>query len=136
MGKKKRPRKLRRKLQKLRNKPNHESSHDLHHLCWPRKKWNNGFAREIRNHWYFKVMIPKNTLHYGIHTLMVGIPMPDSDKAKKAYHRLSFLEAQDKLNPNDSVEKRLRLLASFFPDTATGRAFIEQLNIVQNYSPQ
>lgn len=108
---------------------------DLHHLCWIKKKWNKGYYNTLRNHWYFKVMIPKMTLHREIHALIPGIPLPDAMLAKQAVARLRLLEAEGRLHRSDSVEQRLRLLASFFPDTPTGKAFEKQLSIVRNFNP-
>lgn len=135
MSKKRRPRKLRRRAQKLKTKPQHESSTDLHHLCWPRKKWKNGFASEIRNHWYFKISIPKNTLHCGIHAIMQGIPVPDGTIAKQAYLHVMVLEHNGFLSSSDPFETRLRLLIALFHGTKTGSAFKKQLEIVQNFKP-
>ena len=141
--KRRRPRKLRKKraeqqvkAQARKQKPVHtDKVKDLHHLCWPRKKWHNGYAGVIRNHWYFKVYIYKNTLHKEIHGVMQGIPVPDVAVAKQAVMRLRTLEHEGRLHQSDSVETRLRLLASLFPKTATGLAFNRQLSVVQHYKP-
>lgn len=76
-----------------------------------------------------------NTLHHAIHAAMDGIPVPDGKVAKQAAYRLNELEELGALDPNDSLEDRLNLLCSLFPDSPTGTAFTEQLSLVKHLSP-
>lgn len=108
---------------------------DKHHLCWPRKKWNTGYARAIRNHWYFIVEIPKKTLHPAIHNQMTHIPVPRGLAAKSAYEQVVMLEQYQAIHKDDPIEKRLTLLIALFDciEQPTADAFRKQLEIITNF---
>lgn len=108
---------------------------NTHHLCWPRKCWNTGYAHAIRQHWYFSVEIPANTLHKYIHEQMECIPVPDGMTARGAYEQVVLLEKQGALHPEASVETRLSLLIALFDCAAqpTADGFKKQLRIVRRF---
>lgn len=108
---------------------------DKHHLCFPRKDWNKGYAHAIRGHWYFVVEIPKDTLHPEIHHTVPSVPVPRGSSAKDAYEQVVMLESYGVLHKTDPIEKRLRLLVALFDcaDQPTADAFKEQLKVITNF---
>lgn len=108
---------------------------DVHHLCWPKKKWCRGYLKALRDHWYLKVTIPKQTLHAKIHHLIKGIPLPSGWAAKEAYKQIVNLEHYSAIHNYDTVEKRLELLISLFSccSQPTADALTEELNIVRKF---
>lgn len=120
----------------VRMKKEDRSTLNTHHLCWPRKKWDRGYAKLIRSHWYFNVQIPANTLHASIHKKMWGIPTPDGTAAKDAYEQIRMLEESNALHRDDSVELRLNLLIALFECIAqpTADAFKEQKCLINKFN--
>ena len=112
------------------------STLNTHHLCWPRKKWDRGYAKLIRSHWYFNVQIPADTLHAKIHKKMWGIPTPNGVAAKAAYEQVKMLEKNNALHRDDSVELRLSLLIALFEYVAqpTADALKDQMCLVHRFS--
>lgn len=108
---------------------------NTHHLCWPRKAWNSGYAHALRQHWYFCVEIPANTLHRQIHEEIHGIPVPDGRAAKVAYEQVELLEKRGALHPEASIETRLSLLIAIFDcfEQPTADGFKHQLRIVRRF---
>lgn len=123
------------KRSKQKRKQRDRGVENTHHLCWPRKNWNGGYAHAIRQHWYFCVEIPAQTLHRVIHEEMSGIPVPDGAVARGAYEQVVLLEKQGALHPEASVETRLSLLIALFDCAAqpTADGFKEQLRIVRRF---
>lgn len=110
-----------------------EVKKDTHHLCFTRHNWNKGYAKAIRNYWYFIVLIPKDTLHANIHHTIKNIPVPKDCSARAAYDTIRILERQGILGLKDSVEDRLQLLIKLFSETepATADAFMVQMAIIR-----
>lgn len=113
-----------------------KSTFNTHHLCWPRKKWNKGYAKLIRSHWYFNVQIPADTLHAEIHWEIGEIPVPSAAAAKAAYEQIKALEKNGALHENDSIELRLSLLMALFECIAkpTANALRDQLYLIRRSS--
>ena len=111
------------------------SSSDRHHLCWTKSQWERGIFQAFRLHPYCIVVIPRDTLHRYIHSKMNRVPVPRYDSVRLALARLEYLERIEAIRCDDSIEKRLEVLASLFdysdPDTAN--AFRKQLKIVRGY---
>lgn len=109
---------------------------DRHHLLWCRRDWRIGYAHALREHWYFRMAIPKNTLHARIHESIACIPVPSGTSAKEAFRQLTFLETYGAIHKSDSIEKRLKLLIALFDcqEPATADALKQQLRIVQEYN--
>ena len=109
---------------------------DLHHLCYPRKKWSRGYAHALRNYWYLRVEIPKDTLHAAIHHALAEVPIPRGLAAKEALEHLALLNSFGVLHKNDPIEKRLKLLIALFDciAPATANAFRKQLKIVTKFN--
>ena len=81
------------------------------------------------------VLIPRQSLHSSIHHQLKSIPCPSGLGAKLAYDELRLLEKRGALSLDDSIEKRLKLLVALFEciEQPTAKAFLRQLEIVQNY---
>lgn len=116
------------------------NTRDRHHLCYQRNKWARGSLRLLRDYWYCKVSIPRDTLHKKLHLEMPDVPVPSDSSAKSALKQLEMLEQYSAITEFDSIEKRLDLLASLFDcsDQKTADAFRKQLEIVREFrkSPQ
>lgn len=98
-----------------------QDGYDTHHLCWPRKRWNKGWARLLRYHWYMRVEIPKNTLHRKIHNKISSIPLPDEKETQRAISHLDILRGTGAISDDDDIEKRLAIRA---PTLSGGAPFI------------
>ena len=109
---------------------------DLHHLCYPRKKWSRGYAHGLRSYWYLRVEIPKDTLHADIHNALAEVPIPRGLYAKEALEHLELLNSFGVLHKNDPIEKRLKLLIALFDyiAPATADAFRKQLEIATKFN--
>ena len=109
---------------------------DKHHLCYQRNKWARGSLRLLRDYWYCRVSIPRDTLHKKLHIEMPDIPVPSDSSAKSALKQLEMLEQYSVISEFDSIERRLDLLASLFDcsDQATADAFRKQLEIVREFN--
>lgn len=84
---------------------------DNHHLLWQKNKWNKGYGRLLRNHPYFKRLIPADTLHRQIHSRIADIPMPSGVACKHAYETVCALIEEGELSIEyDTIEKRLDVL--------------------------
>ena len=131
--KKKRPRKRKKQVRAT-------STRDRHHLCFQKNKWARGSLRALRDYWYCKVSIPRDTLHREIHLKVTTVPTPKESSAKSALEQLETLETFSAITEYDSIERRLELLASLFDcsDQETADAFREQLEVVREFkkSPQ
>ena len=109
---------------------------DKHHLLWCRRDWRTGYAHALREHWYLRMVIPKNTLHARIHESIANIPVPTGVSAREAYTQLMNLETYGAIHKNDPIEKRLKLLIALFDcqEPETAYALKQQLRIVQEYN--
>ena len=131
MAKKKQRSKRRRKKQ-----PRPASNlRDRHHLCYQRNKWARGNLRLLRDYWYCRVSIPRDTLHKKLHLGVPDIPTPRDSSAKSALKQLEMLEQYSAISEYDSIERRLELLATLFDcsDQPTADAFRRQLDIVREF---
>lgn len=108
---------------------------DTHHLCYQQNKWQHGNLRCLRDYWYCKILIPRDTLHRFIHLKLNDIPAPKDLSAKNALEQLEELEKYSVISEYDSVERRLGILASLFDccDQDTADGFREQLKIICEY---
>lgn len=128
------------KKKKSRRKKNPRSGsiylRDTHHLCYQKNKWTRGYLRELRDYWYCRILIPRNTLHRQIHLEVPDVPAPSPISAKSALEQLGYLEEYGSITEFDSIERRLELLASLFDcsDQPTADAFRAQLEIVRRFN--
>lgn len=123
------------KRRKRKRKQKNKGVENTHHLCWPRRRWDSGYAHAIRQHWFFRIEIPAQTLHRTIHVEMSGIPVPDGAVAREAYEQVVLLEERGALSPEASIETRLSLLIALFDYAAqpTADGFKEQLEVVRRF---
>lgn len=129
--------KKKRRIKKHKKKqPRPTSSvRDRHHLCYQRKKWTRGSLRLLRDYWYCKVSIPRDTLHKKLHLEVSDVPVPSESSAKSALKQLEMLEEYNAISEYDSIERRLDILASLFDcsDQETANAFRKQLEVVREF---
>lgn len=127
MAKKKKRSKKRKKRQYI-----NPSIRDTHHLCYQQKCWNQGNLRKLKDFWYCKISIKRDTLHRHIHNNLVGIAPPKDSSAKSALEQLELLEKYCAISDFDSIERRLEILASLFDysDQATADDFRKQSQII------
>lgn len=106
-----------------------------HHLCWQRRYWKKGAIKELREFHYCVVQIPKNTLHKYIHEKMNLIPVPKEENARFALEQLEYLYSINAIRNDDTLDKRLNLLAALFDcvDQPTADAFRKQLSIIHDF---
>lgn len=130
MANKKRRYHKRRKKQNIAN-----NVRDRHHLCYQKRKWQRVNLRRLRDYWYCRIPIPRDTLHKKIHLELPEIPIPQDSSAKDALEQLEILERYSAISEFDSIERRLELLASLFDcsDQPTADAFREQIRIISEY---
>lgn len=115
---------------------NSRKAEDTHHLCWPRKRWNKGWARLLRYHWYMRVEIPKNTLHQDIHNKVSGIPLPEEKEIKRAIKHLDVLAEAGAISEKDTIEKRLAIVIPMFSNRSSGAfvgALSQQFSVVGDF---
>lgn len=91
---------------------------DLHHMLWQRRHWQNGYAHALREHWWFKIMLPQATIHRELHSKIHDIPTPNGKDCKYAYEQLIQMEKttpeiMEKMLPH----KRLLWLIAVLPDS-------------------
>ena len=127
--------KQRRGVARKRRATQVRSALDKHHICYQRRFWSLGSLHELREFWYSKIMIPRDTLHRAIHREVAFVPTPRVSSAASALAQLKMLESYGAIKETDSLEKRLELYIALFdciePETADG--FRKQLEIVRNF---
>lgn len=108
------------------------SPYDHHHLLWTKAKWSSGYLGELRLYWYCIVLIHRETLHRYIHSQMCQIPVVRPSSAKYALQQLRLLDKAGALHEDDSIEKRLEILAALFDcaEQKTADALRKQIKIV------
>lgn len=123
-------------LKKNRYKePTVKNKNDRHHILFIRREWNRGWASQLRLYPYCIVDIPRDTLHRQIHGHLAYIPVPRGNSAQEALKHLRYLQEYGAIGPNDTIEKRLRVLIALFDCTEqpTADALRKQLEIVQEF---
>lgn len=105
--------------------------YDTHHLLWYKRDYSKGWAKRLRDHWYCRVDIPRDTLHKEIHNQVSYVPVPGACAIKDALFHLNLLERFGGIGPNDPIEKRLQVLMALFDccEPATYNALKKQLDI-------
>lgn len=108
------------------------SARDTHHLCFQKNQWQKGNLRLLKDFWYCKIKIKRDTLHRQIHENIKNITPPKDINAKKALEQLELLEKYCAISEFDSIERRLEILASLFDcsDQDTADDFRAQLRII------
>lgn len=128
--------KKKRRYNKRRKTHRTISAYDHHHLLWTKARWSGGALGELRLHWYCIVLIPRETLHRHIHSNICFIPVISQNSARYALNQLRMLEKAGALHEEDSIEKRLNVLAALFDcvEQETADALRKQLQIVHEYN--
>lgn len=108
---------------------------DRHHILWYHSEYDRGWAKRLRDHWYLKVEIPKDTLHRQIHHEVVHIPVPRAISIKAALDQLEMLNKFGGISGEDSLEKRLLVLLAIFEciEPNTYNALKKQYDVVYRF---
>ena len=108
---------------------------DVHHLLWIGRRWSCGHLASLRQYWYCKVSIPRDSLHRFIHENIASIPAPRPQSAKDALDQLRNLERYGAIHSLDPVDRRLEVLIALFDcvEPRTAEALSQQLEIVREY---
>lgn len=122
-------------MSKLKTKQKTASGLDKHHLLFNARRWGTGYLAELRKFHYCVMPIPRNTLHRLIHENVGCIPPPSGRNAKDALNQLRMLERYGAISDDDSLEKRLGLLAALFDccEQPTADAIRRQLEVVRKF---
>lgn len=115
------------------------SLYDTHHLLWRRHDWEveSGASRALREFWYCRILIPRDSLHRIIHEEVFRIPVPNEYLCEDCLEQLKRLEAVNAIHDSDSIIKRLEILICCLDtgDSPTAEALKQQLEVARNYSP-
>lgn len=105
---------------------------DCHHILWYKKEYSKGWAKRLRDHWYCRLEIPRDTLHRQIHHEVAHIPVPRVISIKSALQQLEILERFGGISADDTIDKRLKVLMAIFDccEPATHNALKKQLDVV------
>lgn len=91
-----------------------KKSTDTHHILWYKRDYSKGWAKRLRDFWYCRVDIPRDTLHRQIHYEISHVPVPRVSSIKAAFVQLEMLEKYGAIKPDDSIEKRLLVMLALF----------------------
>ena len=131
--------KAKRRYVKLRKRAERRQStacgKDTHHILYQKKFWHGEALTALRDHWYCKAEIPKNTLHRRIHSLVLTIPVPKAANAQSALEQLRTLERYEVIHESDSLERKLEVLIALFDcsEQPTADALRKQLDIAHKF---
>ena len=108
---------------------------DMHHIFYQRRHYNHGALYELRNYFYCKVIIPKDTVHQAIHEFLGDVPAPSERNTEEAMIHLKILEDYHAIKEEDSIEQRLSILFAIFDcmEQPTADALMKQLEIVRKF---
>lgn len=108
---------------------------DVHHILFIGRKWGYGDLASLRQYWYCRIAIPRDTLHRYIHENLANVPTPRQENAREALRQLRLLERHGAIHDTDIIERRLEILIALFdcvePKTADGLK--KQLEIVREF---
>ena len=127
----------RKKRKRRRNKSwqSNRRAVDCHHIFFMRKMYKGQALHELRDYWYCRVYLPKNTVHKAIHAKIALVPAPKEVNARRALRQLQFLEQHEAISPDDNFEMRIAILSAVFDCTeqATADALREQVTIARDF---
>lgn len=112
------------------------TAQDLHHICYTRRGWSQGYARALREHPFCKVYIPRDTLHRAIHVNLSQIPAPEGNDAKRVFEYLMRLERAGQLDYAADILERLDFLIAHLETSTTVEALKKQRGLVEQYKPR
>lgn len=109
---------------------------DVHHILWQRRHYNCGWSKRLREHPYLRLLVPRETLHRKIHEYVGDIPCPPEADCKLAYMSIEAGLISGRLQPDDSLTKRIIELLEIWKDTDTRTysALERQLEVVVSFS--
>ena len=116
-----------------------DGERDCHHLLFPRHDWSRGAAHLLRNETYYRLFIPKTSLHRHIHQAIPNIPVPSLDDCHDAWERLQFARKHHRVDIlHDSPERRLDFLIHVWSKNypAVADALEHELNLFATYAPE
>jgi hypothetical protein len=108
---------------------------DTHHIFYQKRHWRGEALNMLRDYWYCKAEIPKNTLHRRIHSIIQDVPAPKAINAKSALDQLRTLERYEVIHENDTIERKLEVLIALFDyvEQPTAEALKKQLDVARKY---
>ena len=111
------------------------NTYDSHHIFYTKRNWNVGYNKILRNFYYCRVSIPRDTLHHLIHTKVKSIPAPRGCNSRFVLDNLVLMTRFSTISEADSIEKRLAVLVALFDclEPATTDALQAQLDVVRSY---
>lgn len=129
--------KYRRRIAKKRRKKHQkrQNRNDTHHICYQRRYWCKGGLKELREFWYSRILIPRDTLHRELHHEVWAVHPPREVNARSALAQLNMLEKYGSISHKDSLEKRLMLFIALFDgvEQKTADDFRKQLDVVRSF---
>lgn len=108
---------------------------DTHHIFFQKRKYCGDTLVALRDYWYCRVEIPKNTLHRRVHSLIPNVPVPKITSAKSVLSQLRNLERFEVISEEDTIERRLEVLIALFDpiEPQTTEALRGQLDVVHKF---
>lgn len=86
-------------------------------MLYQKRYWNHGYAQKLRNNWYMKIMIPKDTLHRDLHEKIHDVPVPNEEDCRIALIVLRELSIRGVISDNDPAWVRLDTLIEIWKGT-------------------
>lgn len=125
----------RRNIARRKRRKRNKLGYDTHHIFFQKRRWDHGVLKILRNHWYCKIKLPKETLHKQIHDKIKTVPVAHELSVACALEQISILEKRGAIAPDDSIEQRLVLLIALFEciEEKTADALKKQLEIVREF---
>lgn len=99
---------------KKNRQPKPQNDFDRHHIFFIGAKYNYGDLKSLRNFHYCIIRIKRDTTHRQIHRGVSQVPVPKPINARSALNQLVILEKHGAISDNDSLERRLTILAALF----------------------
>lgn len=108
---------------------------DTHHILYQKRNWHGESLTMLRDYWYCKAEIPKNTLHRRIHSIVPNVPVPKAINARSALEQMKTLERYEVIHESDTIERKLEVLIALFDyvEQPTADALKRQLDIVRKF---
>lgn len=108
---------------------------DTHHIFYMGKAFSKGALSELRNFFYCRVEIPRNTLHKKIHSAVRTVHPCKSTNAQEVLAQLRTLLRYGAIGENDRIEKRLMVLIALleYVEPETTDALKKQLDVVREF---
>lgn len=130
--------KKRRRYNKKRTHAKPKTGLDVHHIFFIGRKWGFGDLASLRQYWYCKISIPRETLHRYIHENLANVPTPKPENAREALRQLRFLDKHGAIHESDDIERRLEIMIALFDcaEPRTTEGLRKQLEIVREFYEQ